>query len=146
MASSALWSKTIISTSYEYDSREDYVQGRNAQEEDLIAIPLMKPFNFGIAKVTSTEVSATVHYQWLGNSVNNNEGTFKLGWTRGDEPRVYYNDSKIHTDHKPYSDKGSVGILQNDIIVHSFKLTDGGKIPANVMRVIVNDHRVGGEA
>ena len=139
------WSKTITSTSYEYDSRKDYVQGGNAQEEDLIAIPLTKPYNFGVAKVTSTEVNGTVHYQWLGNSVNNNDGTFKLGWLRGSEPKVYYNDNKIHADHKPYSDIGSVGIFQSDIIVHSFKLTDQGKIPANVMRVILNDHRVGGE-
>ena len=140
------WDKTIISTSYEYDSRRDYVQGGNAQEGDLIAIPLAEPFDFGVARVTSTLEDGTVHYQWLGNNNNNNDSTFKPGWIRKNEPRVYYEDQKKHTDHIPYSDVGSVEIYQRDIVIHSFKLTDGQKLPANVMRVILADHRVGGEA
>jgi hypothetical protein len=140
------WDKTIVSTSYEYDSRRDYVQGGNAQEGDLIAIPLAEPFDFGVARVTSTLEDGTVHYQWLGNNNNNNDSTFKPGWIRKNEPRVYYEDQKKHTDHIPYSDVGSVGIYQRDIVIHSFKLTDGQKLPANVMRVILADHRVGGEA
>ena len=140
------WSKTITSTSYEYDSRRDYVQGGYAQEGDLIVVPLMKPFNFGVAKVTDTEASGVVHYQWLGNSTNNNESTFKLVWIRKDKSKVYYEDQKKHTDHIPYGDEGSVGVLQENIVIHSFNLTEGYKLPANILRIIEADHRVGGEA
>ena len=109
-------------------------------------MPLMKPFNFGVAKVTDTEASGVVHYQWLGNSTNNNESTFKLGWIRKDKSKVYYEDQKKHTDHIPYGDEGSVGVLQENIVIHSFNLTEGYKLPANILRIIQADHRVGGEA
>ena len=88
---------------------------------------------------------AIVEYQWLGNTANNNKGSFLPGWTRTTHPNVYYAEIRKHHSHKPYLGHGDIAIKQKDIILHGFTLTVTRKLPASVRRALDDDVRVGGE-
>ena len=79
-----------------------------------------------------------MQFTWLSNSTDNPRGTFKLGWetTTG---RVYYEDpaDRRHTSHRPYTGASSgTSITQENIVLHSFEITDNLRIPIPVLRAI----------
>jgi hypothetical protein len=128
------------------DSKPGYEQGGFAQTNELIIVPLQKPFYFGVGKTTSTIANGNLDYQWLGNLSNNNQGPFQLGWKRTSYPQIYYADKPKHHTHKPYMGSDEISIMQKDLILHGFTLTATNRLPAAVRRALDNDIRVGGDS
>jgi hypothetical protein len=140
------WSTELPSTSYWLDGRLGYEQGGFAQTDELIIVPLQKPYYFGVGKVSTSKADGSLEYQWWGNTNDNNKGTFQPGWRRVTHPQVYYADKRKHHSHKPYMGSEDVIIKQKDIILHGFELTEGGRLPASVRRALEDDVRVGGDS
>ena len=140
------WSKELPSTSYWLDSKLEYEQGGFAQTDELIIVPLQKPYYFGVGKATATSANGTLEYQWLANTYDNNKGTFQLGWMRTTHPQIYYADKPKHHTHKPYMGSDEIAVMQKDIILHGFTLTPTERLPAAVRRALEDDVRVGGDS
>jgi hypothetical protein len=71
-------------------------------------------------------------YQWLGNTVDNNKGTFHLGWKRATHLQIYYADKPKHPTHTPYMGIDDITIKQYDLILHGFTSTEDNRLPAAV--------------
>jgi hypothetical protein len=138
------WNDEITSTSAWLDGKQGYEMGGRAEQDALIVVPSQGAFRYGIAKVTAAKADGAVEYQWMGNVRNQMSGSFLPGWSRTKQPTIYYNERRQHHSHKPYWGHVDVPIRQKDIILHSFKLTNKDRLPANVRRAIATDDRVGG--
>ena len=126
------------------DGREGYEHGGFAQVGELVIIPLWAPFNFGVARVLTANADGTLTFQWLANSSDNPRGNLQPGWMRNTAPQLYYSEQIKHPSHKPYTGGDDVVVNQKQLILHGFQLTPGNKLPANVIRALEDDVRVGG--
>jgi hypothetical protein len=140
------WSTDRLSTSYDLDGKRGFEYGGFARVDELIIIPLQPPFNYGIARVLTAKASGAMEFQWWGNSAENNLDILKPGWVNSSGKGIYYADEKKLLDHRPHSGGNEVVVRQNQLILHGFQLTPQGRLPANVVRALKEDDRVGGEA
>ncbi len=63
------------------------------------------------------------------------------GWRRKDGA-VYYADRRSHRSHVPYTDEHSgTAARLSDVVVHSFELTGGCRIPVPVLRAFASSGR-----
>lgn len=112
----------------------------------MIIVPLLKPYPFGVAKLTLTTRDVKIEYQWWGNKENNVNGTYRPGWIGGKdergEPIIYYSTEKAHSSHQPYMGHVELPMQQKDIVLHSFELSGKQKLQKNILDVIDKDHRI----
>jgi hypothetical protein len=114
-------------------------------EGELVIIPLQKPYYFGVAKVLSATSDGSITFQWISNATENTNGVLYPGWLRSSAPQMYYAEKRKHHTHKPFTGSDDVVITQKQLIMHGFQLTDSNRLPANVLRALQEDSRVGGE-
>ena len=128
------WSAALPSTSSDIDERTVWTQGGAAAIDSLIIVPLAPPWPFGVARVTEVDSNGTVRFQWCGNRTNAIRGKFQPGWMRGSS--IYYAPSKQRTSDKPYMGDEAMNLNMQDIVLHSFSLTNGGALPKALLTEI----------
>ena len=113
------------------------------EQDSFAIIPLQPPYDYGIGRILEVTSSGKLRFQWWGNTTNNNAVTFRPGWV-GSKDKIYYAASRKHHSHKAYEGDEVMEIEQKSVVLHSFPLTSGGKLPAGVLRALNKDTRVGG--
>ena len=133
------WSDGIMSTSADIDMAPLYRSGAWVQNNSLVVVPLLRPYPFGIAKLLDCDEDGNMTLQWLGNETNGTAGTFELGWRTSNRPgsRTYYAQTPRKAAGIPYTtDIDELRMNQTDVLMHSFELTDSGRLPAPLLRAI----------
>ena len=87
----------------------------------------------------------SIQYQWWGNASNDNRKILKPGWIAKATGNTYYADKARRAQDAPYEGHKEIPVRQKDIVLHSFKLTDAGRLPARIIRALDEDARIGGE-
>jgi hypothetical protein len=135
------WATTSPSTSWDLDDHRPYTTGTWVKENSLVVVPLNEPYPFGIGKVLKAEADGTLDIQWLGTNGDNmkpHRAALQLGWLPKTKFEPYYNTVKRNNHHKHYkvADDYDIPFHQEDVVLHSFDLTDSKKLPAAVVRAI----------
>ena len=135
------WADNTPSTSWDLDDHRPYVTGAWVKQGALVIVPLQDPYPFGVGKVLSAHTDGTLDIQWLGTNGDNTKphrAALSLGWMPKTEFKPYYNAVKRNRAHREYrvADDNDAPFRQDDVILHSFELTDARKIPAPVQRAI----------
>jgi hypothetical protein len=143
------WSDEVLSSSGCGDDPRGWSDRGRVPIGNLFAIPLRGGYNFGIGRVTGTIAARDgkgdyLQYQWLGNKRSNLKGQpIFPGWLRprdpatGDRPE-YYAEKAESKDDAPYSGATSkTPIRDTDVLLHSFCLTEGQRLPIAIHRSIV---------
>ena len=128
------WSIAAPSTApnLDQDDREFQI-GTVCPIGNLIMIPLNHPWPFGIAKVTHTE-GDTVHFDWYQSQGYNTTKPFLPLW-KTNTNKEYTAKKRRNTNDTPVTDIDyDMTIKQEDIAVHSFKLTEAGYLPAAILK------------
>jgi len=139
------WSQELPSTSAGMDAKRIYELGGCIEEDSFIIVPLQKPYYYGVAKTIEVTSLGEIRYRWWGNSRNDNLKTLKPGWLTAATDKPYYADKARSKKDAPYEGHKEIPIRQKDVTLHSFKLTDGGRLPARIIRALNEDARIGGE-
>jgi hypothetical protein len=118
-----------------------YTTGTWVKENSLVVVPLTEPYPFGIGKVLKAEADGTLDIQWLGTNGDNmkpQRAALQLGWLPKTKFEPYYNTVRRNNHHKQYkvADDYDIPFHQEDVVLHSFDLTDSKKLPAPVVRAI----------
>ena len=130
------WSEGVASTSWMYDSKRSYKCGDWVDEGSLVVVPLERPYPFGVAKLLKSDPNGELTLQWLGNKKDDVRGNFELGWLN-DKGKPYYAPVPKDLEHKPYTaNSDGVCMNQRDVLMHSFSLTETGKLPRPMLRTI----------
>ena len=138
------WSTTVPSTSREIDAARPFAMGSWVRVGSLVVVPLSTPYPFGIGRVTSATPDGNLDIQWLGYSGNNlapHTNPLFPAWTTPKRLEPYYAASPKSQSHRAYTvadDFPHGHFHQSDVVLHSFELTKGGRIPAPVTRAISN--------
>ena len=135
------WATTSPSTSWDLDDHRPYTTGSWVKENSLVVVPLNEPYPFGIGKVLKAEADGTLDIQWLGTNGDNmkpHRAALQLGWLPKTKFEPYYNTLKRNKHHRHYkvADDYDIPFHQEDVVLHSFDLTDSKKLPALVVRAI----------
>jgi hypothetical protein len=136
------WKEGLQSTSAELDAKRMYRTGEWVPDGELVVVPLLEPYPFGIARVLRCDEDGELELQWLSNPGNKPAGTYKPGWQppRG-EP--YYADQPKAKSHKPYTTHmDDIVLNQRDVIIHSFELTGSQRLPQPLLRAIARHEDV----
>ena len=143
------WSDNTPSTSWELDTTRPYTTGAWVREGSLVIVPLQQPYPFGVGRVISASSDGALDIRWLGaNSDNTTPHTSKLyqGWKfaqrgrrkQSEDLTIYYQDTARNRAHQPYrvADDADVPFTQEDVVLHSFELTESRRLPAVVTRAL----------
>ena len=131
------WSEGIVSTSQDLDNPRLYRSGEWVKVGELIVIPLLEPCPFGIAKVLSCTEDGDLTLQWYCNAQENIKGTYLPGWLTPARRNVYYAEAPREATHQPYTTaEEDFTMNQRDVLIHSFRLTKGNRVPAPLLRAI----------
>ena len=137
------WSDSILSSSGATDDPRGWSDRGQVPVGSLFAVALGGRFDFGIGKVSRIISAADgkgdyLQYQWYGNRANNIKSQPVLpGWTRPDGSGCYYASDARATGDRAYTGATSgTPVRDRDILLHSFHLTKGQRIPAAIYRSI----------
>ena len=138
------WSDNSPSTSWELDTTRPYITGAWVEEGNLVIVPLEPPYPFGVGRVISANANGTLDIHWLGTNGSNvtpYSSALTTGWKmkqRDDDLRVYYADRRRNKAHQPYrvADDATVPFTQEDVVLHSFELTETRRLPAAVVNAL----------
>jgi hypothetical protein len=123
------WSEGIMSTSADIDDKALYKSGSWVEDGSLVVVPLLQPYPFGIATLIDCKENGDMNLQWLGNPQDTTNGTYELGWkpTKNTNAKPYYKATAKKATHSPYTTAADgLQMDQRDVLIHGFKLTDGG--------------------
>ena len=130
------WNDGIVSTSWKTDEKRKFQTGAWVEAGALVLVPLTKPFPFGIAKLLDCDNNGYMRMQWYGNTHSKPEGKYEPGWVTPQQA-TYYAPTPLATSDKPYlTEVDKVTMHQRDVLLHSFQLTNRGKLPEALLRKI----------
>ena len=73
---------------------------------------------FGLGKVIQHEKGKQIHFQWLGNLAQSQNGKFQVAWYQDSVKKYYYKPHPIYKSHPPYTGQDlGVHIMMNDVIL-----------------------------
>ena len=130
------WSPGIQSTSPLIDDKckARYKIGTRCKPGDMIIIPTEQPWPFGIGKVIKTNNDDTLEVHWHNGTGYSATSKYKPMWHDGAKNKEYTATKPTHASHQPFTNTHEELIVkQTDISMHSFKLTEAGYIPKEVL-------------
>ena len=134
------WSEGIMSTSAELDEKALYKSGSWVANGSLVVVPLLEPYPFGIALLLDCDENGDMELQWMGNASDSVTGTYEPGWkasTTRAHTAPYYSPTAKKSTHVPYTTaQDDLHMNQRDVLIHDFKLTTKGFLPAPLLRAI----------
>ena len=138
------WSDNSPSTSWELDTTRPYITGAWVQEGSLVIVPLEAPYPFGVGRVIAANTDGTLDIHWLGTNGSNTtpySSALTTGWkmkSRNGDLHAYYADRRRNKAHQPYrvADDSTVPFTQEDVVLHSFELTETRRLPAAVVSAL----------
>jgi hypothetical protein len=133
------WSEGILSTSADIDTQPLYKSGSWVANGSLVVVPLQEPYPFGIALLLDCTEDGSMELQWMGNVKDNINGTYDPGWktSRHSRGKPYYAQTAKTGTHAPYTTAmDELHMNQRDVLIHGFKLTASGHLPAPLLRAI----------
>ena len=136
------WSNGILSTSSQIDSKRAYLTGQWVEVGELVILPMLPPYPFGMGRVLMCAEDGALVVHWYSNSTHDPNGAFLPGWVN-DNDDVYYAEHRKKASHKAYTnEKDEMDANQRDVAMHSFDLTDARKAPKPLLRAIAQHENV----
>jgi hypothetical protein len=136
------WSTGILSTSSQIDSKRAYLTGQWVEVGELVILPMLPPYPFGMGRVLMCAEDGALVVHWYSNSAHDPNGAFLPGWVN-DNDDVYYAEHRKKASHKAYTnEKDEMDANQRDVAMHSFDLTDARKAPKPLLRAIAQHENV----
>jgi hypothetical protein len=136
------WSTGILSTSSQIDSKRAYLTGQWVEVGELVILPMLPPYPFGMGRVLMCAEDGALVVHWYSNSTHDPNGAFLPGWVN-DNDDVYYAEHRKKASHKAYTnEKDEMDANQRDVAMHSFDLTDARKAPKPLLRAIAQHENV----
>ena len=147
------WDDYTMSTSEDIDERPAWKQGGEIQMGEFCIFGLMGAYPYGVGRriergsILNGEDPTDIEFQWYGNPSYNMEQAIQPGWIPKAQDKVdnvqpgkvRYTDQPSAAHPTPYRGKhASVTLGMRDVIIHSFRLTPSGRIPAGVRRIIAH--------
>ena len=138
------WSDTILSSSGEFDDPRRWTDRGLVPIGNLFAVALGGAYNFGIGRVLKTirakdGMGDYLQYQWFGNNTNNLASLpIYPGWLRSSSstPDIYYALEGDAGDNPYTGASTATPVRDSDVLLHSFILTKGNRVPAAIYRSI----------
>ena len=145
------WDDEIQSTSADIDETPLWMRSGPIPEGTLFAIALTSPYIFAICRRlkddTKTKDQNMIPFQWLGNKTYNMANPIYPGWIASARNKsnnveasfIVYAEKSTQTHKLPFQGQhANIEISRNDILIHSFQLTQGGRISTRVRRAIMD--------
>ena len=93
---------------------------------------------FAVGEIITLQIDGSMTVWWYGNGRGNVRGAWRTGYYQAtSDQRRYYDDRRLHPQHKRYTSATSATTLDgNDIVGEAFELTKGRTIPMKILNIL----------
>jgi exodeoxyribonuclease III len=104
----------------------------------LVAPDSVENMPFAVGEIISLQIDGSMTVWWYGNGRGNVRGAWRTGYYQAtSDQRRYYDDRRLHPQHKRYTSATSSTTLDgSDIVGEAFELTKGRNIPMKILNIL----------